>query len=132
MKLRCISNSIRIRLRKSDVKVWQDESKLLDSLQFPNGSKLEYGLMLSEFENNVIYDAHTLIIYVNKREAKGWAESNEVSLTFNLDLPNQSTLRVLIEKDFPCKHTGDDFEDTYHELQPEEHKMFRKESFSRN
>lgn len=132
MKLRCISNSIRIRLRKSDVKTLLDESKLIDSLQFPNESKLEYGLILSQFENNVIYDTNTLIIYVNRRDAKGWADSQDVSLKFNLDLPNQSTLRVLIEKDFPCKHTGDDFEDTYHELQPEEHKMFRKETFSKN
>ena len=126
MKLRCVTNSIRLRLRKSDIHLLVKNSELMDYLSFPNNKKLEYGITITEANSGVDYHENKIMIQVNSKEAGAWINSNEVSLNFHLPTSSGEVLKVLIEKDFPCKHTGNDFEDTFYELQPEEHRMYKQ------
>ena len=123
MKLRCITNSIRIRLRKSDISKLKTTGELIDQIEFPNSRSFSYGIILIDNETTVSYEGDTMIIALNKSLCEKWMSNQEVSLEERIELSNSNTLHILIEKDFPCKHTGNDFEDTYHELQPVEHRM---------
>lgn len=126
MKLRCIANSIRFRLRKSDIKLLKEKSKLKDSIHFPNGNSFVYGIILTDSKNGAYCENNYMFIEVNRSIVAKWINSDEVSLTIKLPTIGNKELSILIEKDFPCKHTKSDFNDTYHELQPEEHNMYRK------
>jgi hypothetical protein len=98
---------------------------LFDSLEFPNGVKFRFGISIGSLTSAQFLDNH-LMVQIKTEEAKQWIYSDQVSLSNEITLQSGKLLTILIEKDFPCKHTGDDFEDTYHELQPEEHKMYKK------
>lgn len=126
MKLRCVTNSIRIRLRKSDIQLLRSKLVLEDHLNFPSQTRLTYGIHLIPDDHRVNLKENQMIVYVNEKKAIAWMDSEVVSLDFKIELGNDESLSILIEKDFPCKHTGADFDDTYHELQPEEFKMYRK------
>jgi hypothetical protein len=128
MKLRCITNSIRFRLRKSDVQEFVEKKYISDSLLFPNGTSFEYGLKLTDNKSEATCSDNKIVIYVDKIKVEKWVNSEDVSLKLAMSTPKNTSLSILIEKDFPCKHTGDDFNDTYHELQPKEHRMYRKET----
>lgn len=132
MKLRCTTNSIRFRLRKSDVKLLLENFKLKDSIHFPNGVSFVYGLVLTNSEASTYCKNNCVIIEVNRSNIKSWVNSDDVSLSFEFPVFGNKILSILIEKDFPCKHTGDDFDDTYHELQPDEFKMYKNETFKMN
>ena len=132
MKLRCIANSIRFRLRKSDVKLLIENSKLKDSIHFPNGTSFVYGIVLTDHETGTYCENKTMLVELNRSNVEEWINSNEVSLRISLPTLGGDVLSILIEKDFPCKHTGSDYDDTYHELQPEEYKMYRKDNMSIN
>jgi len=131
MKLRCVTNSIRLRLRKSDVSQLKKYNSLVDSLQFPGNKKWTFGISLTEENNNVEYNDDQLLVILNKQIALDWMNSNDVSLKFSLKIDQENDLTILVEKDFPCKHTGDDFEDTYHELEPAEASMYRASTQSK-
>ena len=122
MKVRCITNSIRIRLRKSDFKSLFIDKKVNLSLDFPNGQQLNYILRLSMTEDlNVNFDNNTLTISIPKVKARKWINSDEVSLTKTFALEKDKTLSLLLEKDFPCRHTQQEKrEDTFYELVPKE------------
>ncbi len=132
MKLRCRTNSIRFRLRKSDVRSLMENSKLKDSIHFPNGTSFVYGIVLTDHETGTYCENNYMLIELKRSEIRNWVNSDDVSFQIKLSTIGDQTLSILIEKDFPCKHTGDDYDDTYHELQPEEYKMYRKDIVSMN
>jgi len=126
MKLRCLTDSIRLRLRKSDIQLLRENSELTNSLNFPGQNNLSYGIRLTNENHSSAFDGNLLLVTLNSQLATKWMDSDIVSLAFKLTVDEGKQLAILIEKDFPCKHTGDDFEDTFHELQPDEFKMYKK------
>lgn len=121
MKLRCTTNSIRLRLRKSDLQELSDKQSISDAIAFPNGASISYTLSINAsdfieatFENNEI------IISLPKNKATNWIKSSIVSIEANLTLQDENKLHILIEKDFPCKDREEENkEDTFWELSPE-------------
>jgi len=89
MKLRCTENSIRIRIRKYE-SMQQVAATLLD--------------------NN-------LVVNLPKSAANEWINSNQVGIEVNKEIPNNESLHILIEKDFPClDRENEDKSDTFWEL----------------
>lgn len=115
MKLRFAANSLRLRLRKSDIELLKKQGFVKVWIPFGESQPLAYELRLDDsagitarFENNEI------LVQLPRQEAAIWMDSDQVSLAHNTD-----TLHLLIEKDFPCKHTStEDKEDTFYELAP--------------
>lgn len=132
MKLRCITNSIRLRLRKSDVKFLADNDRIRDWINFPNGVPFEFGIDVNHGNPSASFEDNCLLVTIPKNQIDQWIHTDEVSLAIELPTLDNGRLKILIEKDFPCKHTGDDFDDTYHELQPEEFKMHRQPKINTN
>lgn len=121
MKIRCVENSIRLRLRKSDIAILKQEKRLINTLNFPLGNYLNFGIIIIKEKGlDVKLENSELIVGIPQSIALEWFDSNRVSLEKYLPLADKRQLHVLIEKDFPCKHVEEDFEDTFHELQPDE------------
>ncbi len=122
MKFRCIHNSIRLRVRKSDLDILREEGKVGDSVNFGNLKTFGFILETGEFPKvQAEFEGGWIIVRLPKAQSEAWINSEEVSLEHLQPLDNGETLHVLIEKDFPCRHTTEsNREDTFYELAPED------------
>ncbi len=119
MKLRTTHNSIRIRIRKSELTQLQEKQWVEESIQFPNGVLFTFALKIQEIKSLVDADLvdNQLVLSISKKEATNWINSNQVGIETKIDLPNNEQLHLLIEKDFPClDRPNEDKSDTFWEL----------------
>lgn len=114
MKLRCTENSLRLRVRKSDVEQLQNEGFIQESVTFGVDQIMRYQLLISDVkELSATFENGLILVQIPEIEAAQWINSGQVGLE------RKGTLHILIEKDFPCRHTStEDKEDTYYELAP--------------
>ena len=123
MKLRCIHNSIRIRVKKSDLQQLEQVGIITETISFGGASMFAFALaidMASEEVNAAFLD-NLLVVNLPEMEAQKWISTNQVGIEFNSDLDNGENLHILIEKDFPCKDRVDeDKSDTFFELTDEQ------------
>lgn len=122
MKLRCTANSIRLRVRKSDLETLQDQGEVSTSIHFAPGIKLEYVLRTGQVPTlQASYTARQIILVVPRDLALDWINSDKVSMEHQQTYGEEQYLDLLVEKDFPCRHTGEtDLEDTFFELAPKD------------
>ena len=119
MKLRCVHNSLRLRLRKSELKRLQHRDKIAESVTFKPGHSLVYQLQSINTidQPEISYAGNTITVQLPKSTVAQWADSDQVSIEYHLPLDENSQLHLLIEKDFPCQHQEEDnFDDTFFEL----------------
>jgi len=104
MKLRTTSNSIRIRIRKSEITELREKHIIEESVRFPTGVIFKFALTISKETNevNATLNDNYLLLSIPEKEAVEWIDSNTVGIETHLNLPNQEQLHLLIEKDFPC------------------------------
>ena len=103
MKLRIKDNSIRLRLTQTEVEQIGNGDQIHNNLNFPGGERLSYLLVGSAVENPEIdYKDNRISISVPTEILTIWANSNEVSLLYELSLDHDNVLKLLIEKDFAC------------------------------
>lgn len=122
MKLRTTFNSIRIRIRKSELATLQEQDKVEESIRFPNGVIFKFALAIDENADavNATLEDNYLELSIPQKEAKQWITTNQVGIETHLDLPDKGQLHLLIEKDFPClDRPEEDKSDTFWELAPE-------------
>ena len=121
MKLRCSTNTIRIRLRKSDVDRLRNEGRLLESIALPTGPAFEFALQLDAERQDIAvsWENQTLMVHLPAISAGKWIESEQVGMETSLPLAGGTSLEILVEKDFPCQHQPNaNPSDTFHELAP--------------
>ena len=124
MKIRCMHNSLRLRLQKSDLTILQKINSVAESIVFGSNQILIYQLQMADGLSHpeVQYQQNTITVQVPTPMVKTWAETTQVSIEAHLPLSTNNTdgtnqLHLLIEKDFPCQHqeeTG--FANTFFEL----------------
>ena len=103
MKLRIKDNSIRLRLTQTEVEKIGNGDQIHNNLNFPGGERVSYLLVGSAVENPEIdYKDNRISISVPTEILTIWANSNEVSLLYELSLDHDNVLKLLIEKDFAC------------------------------
>lgn len=115
MKLRLEGNSIRLRVRKSDLNTLQKEGKIIEKLTFPDQSVFNYQLFVDKNATQLTaeWSNEGIFVALPVSEMQIWIQSNEVGIEATLS----SGLYVLIEKDFPCKDRPlEDTADTFFEL----------------
>ena len=123
MKFRCTANSIRFRVRKSDLEALESRGEVRERITFGPGVVLSFVLKLGEGEAiHAGFFQGAVIVEVPRRVAREWISSAEVGLeVFQGTGVEGAVLHVLIEKDFPCRHTTEaNREDTFYELAPED------------
>jgi hypothetical protein len=118
MKLRIRGDSMRLRLKRSEVDRLAAGTSIVEKTHFP-GAVLTYRLDVSENSGiSATFDNSSLVISLPKPKVLDWASSDEVSLHAEQDLSGSGALSLLIEKDFKCLEPGhhrdcEDDEDTY-------------------
>lgn len=121
MKLRTTHNSIRVRIRKSEMATLQKERYIEESIGFPNGINFKFALSINENTNQVSasLENNHLVLAIPETIATDWINTNQVSIETHADLENNEQLHLLIEKDFPClDRENEDKSDTFFELVP--------------
>ncbi len=118
MKLRIRGNSLRLRLKRGEVDRLAAGNKLVEETEFP-GSAFSYSLELSDNEDMLASFANGRIEVSMPREIiPEWADTDLVTLYSEQELPGESKLEILVEKDFSCLEPGhhrncEDDQDTY-------------------
>ena len=124
MKIRCMHNSLRLRLQKSDLTILQKTNSVAESIVFGSNQILIYQLQMADGLDHpeVRYQQNTITVQVPTPMVETWVDTTQVSIEAHLSLLTNNTdgtnqLHLLIEKDFPCQHqeeTG--FANTFFEL----------------
>lgn len=122
MKLRTTHNSIRIRIRKSEIAVLQQSGVVEESIQFSTQVVFKFALKISKNGDQLAATLQNnyLVLSLPKNKAVRWFNTNQVELETNIPLNNGAQLHLLVEKDFPCLDRPDeDKSDTFWELAPD-------------
>ena len=124
MKLRCTRNSIRLRLKKSDLQKLTERHAVSERVELPDGGHFGFSLtVLDEVHSRVKWVESELKVFVSREEAEAWADTSRVGLEFREPLEGDEKLHLLIEKDFPCTdRPGEDKADYFGELASEQKK----------
>jgi hypothetical protein len=115
MKIRIKGNSVRIRVTKSEVTRFTEEGRLEERTEFGD-AVLTYALQCSDkYENpSADFKSNVVTVYVPTRVKKEWVETDQVGFKHKMDLGNDKTLSILVEKDFVClDHTDEDQSDNF-------------------
>jgi len=118
MKLRICGDSIRLRLKISEVERIAAGESIVEKTHLPD-SVLTYSLEVSENGAfSVTFNDRRLVVTLPKADVEKWARTNEVSLLSELPLAYIGSLSLLVEKDFTCLEPGHhrdcmDDEDTF-------------------
>jgi len=117
MKLRFEKNSLRIRVRKSDVDLLKQQGFIKESVEIP-GNVFTYELRASgDTVPGALFKDNTVVVTISTCMATEWLNTNEVGIYHVIQIDNSTTLDLAIEKDFPCKdRPGEDKSDTFTEL----------------
>lgn len=117
MKLRFDKNSLRLRLKKSDVKILQDHNCVTETVIFPGGS-FTFGLLLAAdaTEINTRLKGQSIEVIVPFKLALSWINSDTTGLYHTIVINHHHPLNIIIEKDFACKNRSDeDLSDSFAE-----------------
>jgi hypothetical protein len=102
MKIRIRSNSVRIRLSKTEVDLFAKDGYVEERTEFIN-STLVYAVKSSDGNTlSADFVNGNITLYVPANTLQQWASTDLVGLDYNMPLPNGSHLYLLIEKDFKC------------------------------
>lgn len=118
MKLRCTSNSIRIRVRKSDIAKLLTNARVQESVYLGNDALFSFSLSFTEADaiKTEMSNNH-LEVKVPIAQGTEWVNSEVVGIELDKILGNGEKLHILIEKDFPCLDREEsNMEDTFFEL----------------
>jgi len=119
MKLRCVHNSIRIRIRKSELQQLDKEGIITETVSFGGTIMFGYALAVDAMRDEVNADLtdNLLAVHIPLVTAQKWITSNQVGIEVTKELDNGEQLHILIEKDFPCvDRVDEDKADTFTEL----------------
>lgn len=105
MKLRIKGNSVRLRLTQSEVAEFAETGKVEARTEFGGESSLVYSIESESGAENVTarFENGRLSVSVPPTIAESWAQSEENGIGGEQDLSAGKTLRILIEKDLPCR-----------------------------
>ena len=122
MKFRCVDSSIRLRLRRSEVDQLSKSGQVKEQIGFPGGILMDYEIIIGEQHDiDGFFEPGKFSIRLPESIAKQWISTDQISIEHQFEMPDGNQLKLLIEKDFPCKtRVDEDKADTFEELVPPE------------
>lgn len=115
MKIRIKSNSVRIRLTKTEVSKLADEGYLQEETVFPD-NKLIYTLQTTATATalSATLINNKLTMFVPLSFAANWPQNEIVGINADMPVNENEKLYLLLEKDFVClDETTEDQSDNY-------------------
>ncbi len=103
MKIRIEDNSIRLRLRRSEVQILEAEGQLTGITRMPGGD-FEYQLKLNDSIPSLtaFKTEQGIRVELPLEAGRQWGDSEQVGFEEEVPLGDGETLRLLVEKDFVC------------------------------
>ena len=112
MKLRIKSNSIRLRLLRSEVEKFAAAGQISEEIEFgtDRSSYLRYSLVTSPAAESIAarFSGNEIAIVVPIAIANKWTSSDEVGFECEHPIGGDESLKILVEKDFECIDRPDD------------------------
>lgn len=103
MKLRILNNSIRLRLSQPEVQRIAAHYPVKVSTDFGNQQTLTYHLSENTSDKiEAIFEENEIHILVPAIRLQDWSTSDEIGIRATIPAGENTTLSVLIEKDFKC------------------------------
>ncbi len=107
MKLRCQSNSVRLRLKRGEVAQLADTGRIEEAIAFPQ-AVLRYVIeALDLAAPRATFHEGTVTVGLPREMVHRWAAGDAISIEEDQPLPGGGTLRILVEKDFACLDGSD-------------------------
>jgi len=118
MKLRISGNSIRLRVRRSEVAKLIAGERIVETVHLGGGEQgaLTYALGTEPDAAGVQlrYEGREILVLLPKDEARAWAGTEQVGIYAAVDVGASGKLDVIVEKDFACLDLSDaENEDTF-------------------
>jgi hypothetical protein len=101
MKLRFHNDSLRLRVSQAEMTRLAETGRVEDTLTFAPGRTLSYSLETGG-ALAAAFDGQRISIVIPAAAAKHWMESDEAGIE-----GFSGPLKVLVEKDFRCLHSGE-------------------------
>ena len=102
MKIRIKSNSLRIRLSKSEVDLFAERGWVEEQTKFQNDS-FSYAVKMADIDTiSADFINGSITLYIPEHLAKNWTSTSLVGLDYTMPVGNDSHLYILLEKDFKC------------------------------
>lgn len=95
MKLRIHGNSVRLRLRRSEIEAFAQQGRLEEKLDIGAGT---FRYVLATHEGDAVevdFDCGELLIHLPTAQAKAWVSGEEVGI-----YAKTATVEVILEKEF--------------------------------
>ena len=106
MKLRLQVNSIRFRLKRGEVEQLARTGRIEEKIISGSGDDQTFGYVLESTDKvsslNAILRPGAIIVQVRPEAVMRWASTDQISIEGEQPVDNQTSLRILIEKDFAC------------------------------
>ena len=106
MKLRIEGNTLRLRLKRTEIDTLQSDGRVEAAVDFGAGGRLVYALEAADVPHLAVrYRPGEIVVTVPAAQATRWAGSEEeVGMDAAHALDDGGTLSILVEKDFQCLH----------------------------
>jgi len=117
MKLRFENNSVRYRIRKTELAQLKRDGFVQETVVFSNAA-FTYELRIENSEELYAEFSHnTVTVHIPNDTANTFFNTDEVGIYKSIQLTDNRPLDIIIEKDFPCKdRPEEDRSDTFSEL----------------
>jgi hypothetical protein len=106
VKLRLQFNSIRFRLKRSEVEQFAQTGRLEEEIFLGTGSDEIFRYILESTgavsTTRAVLAPRTVIVQVPLEAVMRWASSDQIGIEGEQPVAHQANLRILIEKDFAC------------------------------
>lgn len=102
MKLRFHANTLRLRLSRPDLAKLAEAGSVEEAVTFAPGQTLIYRIESGPAPHlSASFDGSRVSVTVPHGQAKQWMETDQIGIEASTE-----SLKVLIEKDFQCLHSG--------------------------
>lgn len=110
MKVRISGNSIRFRLKQSEVQTFGEQGTLSEITEFGMAADDALTFTLSVSPSNafsISNSKNTIVIEVPELLAKEWTQTGLVGFEEQIDTGKGKIIKILVEKDFKCLDGSD-------------------------
>jgi hypothetical protein len=111
MKLRIKNNSLRFRVTRSDLANLINSSRIEETIYLApdEQARLTYALEHEPTLSSAVvrYQSPQVVIVLPTKDARTWAETDDVGIYARVDLGARGALDLIVEKDFACVDLSD-------------------------
>jgi Family of unknown function (DUF7009) len=118
MKIRIRGDTVRLRLKRSEVDQIAAGTSVVEETHFPDSVLTNRLDVSADSDISASLDNASLVVSLPQSLVSDWAATDEVSLSAEQKVSGTGSLSLLIEKDFSClepghHRDGEDDEDTF-------------------